>query len=115
MSPEYPEMHTNQSNQLLIICYLTRIIGQFIMQIKLAHFLPIALLTLLGHVEGVDEVVVLVGERPVAGPQHRAQHREDVGVLDTAAQSSHCSPTRAGHEPLRNLKFHDYREGSFPG
>ena len=68
---------------------------------------------MLGHVEGVDEVVVLVGERAVAGPQHRAQHREDVGVLDTAAQSSHCSLTRAGHEPLRNLKFHDYREGPY--
>ena len=73
------------------------------MQIKLAHFLPTALLTVLGHVEGVDEVVVLVGERPVAGPQHRAQHREDVGVLDTAAHSSHCSLTRAGHEPLRSF------------
>ena len=66
-----------------------------------AQSTPILHLTVLGHVEGVDEVVVLVGERPVAGPQHRAQHGEDVGVLDTAAHSSHSSLTRAGNEPSR--------------
>ena len=68
-----------------------------------AQSTPIILhLTVFGHVEGVDEVVVLVGERPVAGPQHRAQHGEDVGVLNTAAHSSHSSLTRAGNEPSRS-------------